>query len=125
MNVPHYVNETKSDMRCIKSGWYAMNEDGNLSSGPFVSREECLSRGIQLTNRSTSSESFPRLSETASRLPTGDAGGLSHTSAFGRRLPEYVSVTDMKIEIKSSHALQFRLVVHMSWLPRPAPATPS
>ena len=26
MNVPHYVNETKSDMRCIKPGWYAMNE---------------------------------------------------------------------------------------------------
>ena len=50
MNVPHYVNETKSDIRCIKPGWYAMNEDGNLSSGPFVSREERLSRGIQVTN---------------------------------------------------------------------------
>ena len=61
MNVPHYVNESKSDMRCIKPGWYAMNEDGNLSSGPFVSREECLNRCIQLTNRSTSSESFPPL----------------------------------------------------------------
>ncbi len=59
MNVPDYVNETKSDMRCIMPGWYAMNEDGNL--GPFVSREECLSKGIQLTNRSTSSESYPRL----------------------------------------------------------------
>jgi hypothetical protein len=45
--------------------------------------------------------------ETASRVPTGDAGGLSHTSAFGRRLPEYVSVTDMKIEIKSSHAAHY------------------
>jgi hypothetical protein len=60
MNVPNYVNENKSDMRCIKPGWYAMDEDGSLSSGPFVSREECLSRGIQLTNSSTSSESFPR-----------------------------------------------------------------
>ena len=43
MNVPHYVNENKSDMRCIKLGWYAMDEDGSLSSGPFVNREECLS----------------------------------------------------------------------------------
>jgi hypothetical protein len=60
MAIPHYVNESKSDMRCIKPGWYAMNEDGSLSSGPFVSREECLSGSIQLTNKSTSSESFPR-----------------------------------------------------------------
>lgn len=61
MAIPVYVDEGKSDMRCIKPGWYAMNErDGSLCSGPFVSREECLSRGIQLTNKSTSSESFPR-----------------------------------------------------------------
>ena len=61
MAIPHYVNESKSDIRCIKPGWYAMHEqDGSLSSGPFVSREQCLSRGIQLTNKSTSSESFPR-----------------------------------------------------------------
>jgi hypothetical protein len=59
MAIPHYVNESKSDMRCIKPGWYAMNEDGSLSSGPFVSREECLSGGIQ-PKESTSSESLPR-----------------------------------------------------------------
>ena len=53
MNVPNYVNENKSDMRCIKPGWYAMDEDGSLSSGPFVNREDCLSRGIQLTNSSS------------------------------------------------------------------------
>ena len=56
MNVPHYVNENKSDMCRIKPGWYAMDEDGSLSSGPFVSREDCLSRGIQLTNSSTSEQ---------------------------------------------------------------------
>jgi hypothetical protein len=27
MTVPHYINEDKSDMRGIKSGWYAV-EDG-------------------------------------------------------------------------------------------------
>ena len=46
MAIPVYVDEGKSDVRCIKPGWYAMNEDGSLSSGPFVSREECLSGKI-------------------------------------------------------------------------------
>ena len=44
MNVPHYVNENKSDMRGVKSGWYAIADDGHLFSGPFLSREECLRR---------------------------------------------------------------------------------
>jgi hypothetical protein len=42
--IPHYINEDKSDMRGIKSGWYAMDDDGNLSSGPFPSLEECVTR---------------------------------------------------------------------------------
>jgi hypothetical protein len=41
MAIPHYVNESKSDIRGIKSGWYVMEDDGSLSSGPFSSREEC------------------------------------------------------------------------------------
>jgi hypothetical protein len=44
MAIPLYVNESKSDMRCIKPGWYAMGEDGSLSSGPFPSHEECVRR---------------------------------------------------------------------------------
>ena len=31
-------------MRGIKPGWYAIEDDGNLSSGPFSSREECVNR---------------------------------------------------------------------------------
>jgi len=42
MTVPYYVNENRSDMRGIKFGWYAIEDDGNLSSGPFPSFEECL-----------------------------------------------------------------------------------
>jgi hypothetical protein len=56
MIIPHYINENKSDMRGIKPGWYAMDDGGKLSSGPFSSREECLSRGTQPTNESTSWE---------------------------------------------------------------------
>jgi hypothetical protein len=37
-------------MRGIKSGWYAMEDDGNLSSGPFSSSEECVNRITQPTN---------------------------------------------------------------------------
>jgi hypothetical protein len=44
MTVPHYISENKSDMRGIKPGWYAIEDDGNLSSGPFSSREECVKR---------------------------------------------------------------------------------
>jgi len=55
MTVPHYISENKSDMRGIKSGWYAMDNDGHLVSGPFSSREKCVQRNVQPTNGSTSS----------------------------------------------------------------------
>ena len=55
MAVPHYVNKHKSDMRGIKPGWYAMDDDGNLVSGPFSSREKCVERNIQPTIGSTPS----------------------------------------------------------------------
>jgi hypothetical protein len=35
VTVPHYISENKSDMRGIKPGWYAIEDDGDLSSGPF------------------------------------------------------------------------------------------
>jgi hypothetical protein len=35
MTVPYYMSETKSDMRGIKHGWYAIEDDGTLYSGPF------------------------------------------------------------------------------------------
>jgi hypothetical protein len=50
MNIPQYISEDKSEMRGIKPGWYATDKDGNLSSGPFRSREECLSKCIQPKN---------------------------------------------------------------------------
>ena len=47
MTIPHYINENKSDIRGIKPGWYAMDDAGKLSSGPFSNREECLTGGSQ------------------------------------------------------------------------------
>jgi hypothetical protein len=51
MTSAHYVSEDKSDMRGIKHGWYAMEDDGNLSSGPFSSREECIKKNTPPTKR--------------------------------------------------------------------------
>jgi hypothetical protein len=52
MTVPLYINENKSDMRGIKSGWYVMDGDGNLVSGPFSSREKCIDRDDHPTHGS-------------------------------------------------------------------------
>jgi hypothetical protein len=56
MTVAHYVSEDKSEMRGIKPGWYAIEDDGHLSSGPFSSLEECVRRITQPTNGMTASE---------------------------------------------------------------------
>jgi hypothetical protein len=50
VTAPSYINDDKSDVRGIKPGWYAIEDDGNLSSGPFSSREECVKRITQPTN---------------------------------------------------------------------------
>ena len=49
MAIPCYVNEIISDVRGIKPGWYAMDEVGNLSTGPFLSQAECLESITQPT----------------------------------------------------------------------------
>jgi hypothetical protein len=53
MTIPHYINEDRSEIRGIKSGWYAMDDAGKPSSGPFSSHEECLSRGTQPTSEAS------------------------------------------------------------------------
>jgi hypothetical protein len=53
---PHYINEDKSDMRGIKPGWYAIEGDGNIFSGPFASRQECVERIAQPTNGTMASK---------------------------------------------------------------------
>lgn len=56
MAVPHFINDDRSEMRGIKPGWYAVEDDGNLSSGPFSSRAQCVIRLTQATNDPTPSD---------------------------------------------------------------------
>jgi hypothetical protein len=66
MTVPHYVSEDKSDMRGIKQGWYAMDDDGNFPSGPFSSLEECIKRITQPTNGTKGPKFQPGTTYTSS-----------------------------------------------------------
>ena len=42
MTIPHYINEHTSEIRAIKPGWYGMESNGKLSSGPFSNKGICL-----------------------------------------------------------------------------------
>ena len=65
---PHYINELQSDLRGIKEGWYAIDERGNLLSGPFSNRENCLTRISRSVNWSASFKS--RRPPSGSRFAT-------------------------------------------------------
>jgi hypothetical protein len=56
VTAPHYISENKSDMRGIKPGWCAIEDDGNLSSGLFSSLEECVKRITQPTSEAMASK---------------------------------------------------------------------
>ena len=70
MTIPHYVNEDQSDLRAIKPGWYAMESNGKLSSGPFPNQEKCLTRITQ--PRSNSRAAPCRHADAAARQATMD-----------------------------------------------------
>jgi hypothetical protein len=59
MAIPHFINDDRSEMRGIKPGWYAVDDDGNLASGPFSSRDQCLVGVAQPTNESPGSALRP------------------------------------------------------------------
>ena len=53
MTIPYYVNEHTSDIRAIKPGWYGVESNGKLSSGPYPNRGKCLT-GITQAKGSSS-----------------------------------------------------------------------
>jgi hypothetical protein len=80
MTIPHYVNEDQSDIRAIKPGWYAMESNGKLSSGPFPDQEKCLTGITQ--PRSNFRASPWRHADAAARKATVDnLNYLAHAQA--------------------------------------------
>jgi hypothetical protein len=55
MTVPYYVNEHQSDVRAIKPGWYGLERNGKLSSGPFSNQGKCLTGITQARSNSRAS----------------------------------------------------------------------
>jgi hypothetical protein len=47
MTVPHHINEHQADIRAIKPGWYGVESNGKLSSGPYPNRGKCLTEITQ------------------------------------------------------------------------------
>jgi hypothetical protein len=45
----HFIGEDQSDWRCVKCGWYAMGETGNLGRRVFPSRFECVEHIERIT----------------------------------------------------------------------------
>src|SRR5690348_8366627 len=60
MTAPYYINEDQSDIRGIKNGWYVMDVDGNLTSGPFSGPDECICSVDRPTNTLLMSIRSPR-----------------------------------------------------------------
>jgi predicted RNA-binding Zn-ribbon protein involved in translation (DUF1610 family) len=58
MTIPYYVNEDQSDIRAIKPGWYGLERDGNLSSGPFSNKGICLTGIVQAKSNFRASPRF-------------------------------------------------------------------
>ena len=44
---PRLIDESESDNRSVKAGWYAMRRNGSLRFGPFSSRDECAAEIAQ------------------------------------------------------------------------------
>jgi hypothetical protein len=41
---PHHVDEGQSRTRGLKVGWYAIDNEGDIASGPYQTRDECVAR---------------------------------------------------------------------------------
>ena len=41
---PRYVDEAQSRARGLKVGWYAIDNEGDIASGPYPNRDECIAR---------------------------------------------------------------------------------
>jgi len=76
MIAPYYISENNSDIRGIKAGWYAIDNDGKLVSGPFSSREKCV-EGKHSFNEPTNAVSAALITTDLPRTPLSATDGRS------------------------------------------------
>jgi len=48
---PRYVDETQSRMRGLEVAWYAVDNEGAVTAGPYPNRAECIARISQIPER--------------------------------------------------------------------------
>jgi hypothetical protein len=48
---PRYVDETQSRMRGLQVAWYAVDNEGTITAGPYPNRDECIARISQIPER--------------------------------------------------------------------------
>lgn len=56
---PHYVDAQQSAMRGLNVGWYAIDQDGEIVSGPYGGRKECIVGITQFPNDAPALWSWP------------------------------------------------------------------
>jgi hypothetical protein len=48
---PRYVDVTQSRMRGLKVAWYAVDNEGTITAGPYPNRDECIAHISQIPER--------------------------------------------------------------------------
>jgi chaperonin GroES len=92
MTAPYYMSETKSDMRGIKQGWYAIEDDGTLYSGPFSSFEECVIERIDAEAKTAGGIVIPDTAQEKPQQGKVIAVGPGGRDESGKLIPIDVKV---------------------------------
>ncbi len=58
---PHHINEHESENRAVKVSWYAIRLNGTLKSGPFSSRDECMTEIARAVSEPTQCGDSPNM----------------------------------------------------------------
>jgi hypothetical protein len=57
---PHYVDAQQAGMRGLNVGWYAIDQEGDIASGPYRGRSECVNSIAQSAKRTVAPQLWRR-----------------------------------------------------------------
>jgi hypothetical protein len=86
MTVPRYIDENESHMRGIQFGWYAIEDDGVLSSGPFSNREAVHSSHLGQAAAFDGAQFQGRRSSSSTGIGVSSANSVRETKTFSASL---------------------------------------